>query len=69
MTDPYDVITLRLPASLLARVDRYTRQLEAGIGHGITFTRSDAMRALLDVGLSHSSVPAEKRRTKKKKAT
>lgn len=59
MTDPYEVISLRLPASLIARVDQYTRQLEVGIGHGLTFTRSDAMRALLNAGLKQAGVPRE----------
>lgn len=51
MTDKYEVISLRLPASLIAEIDQYTRQLEQSIGHGITFTRSDSMRALLDAGV------------------
>jgi hypothetical protein len=64
MTDPYEVISFRLPASLIARVDQYIRRLEQGIGHGITFTRSDAMRALLDAGLQQAGFPDRKKAKK-----
>ena len=40
---------LRLPDDLLARIDRYARQLEAELH--ISVTRSDAIRRLIVLGL------------------
>lgn len=69
MTDEYQVVSFKAPASLLRRVDTYVQRLQDGIGHSITITRSQAFRALLDIGLDNTGVASEKRRTKRKKAT
>lgn len=68
MTDEYQLVSFKAPASLLRRVDTYVQRIQDGLGNHITITRSQAFRALLDIGLDNTGVPPEKRRTKRKRA-
>lgn len=68
MTDEYQLVSFKAPASMLRRVDTYIRRLHDGIGHNITISRSQAFRALIDIGLDNTGVASPKRRTSRKKA-
>jgi len=64
MSEKTQQVAIRLPVSLLKRVDRYRKQLEAEATWA-TRTRADAVRALLARGLD--AVEAEKSSSKKAK--
>lgn len=66
MTDEYDsMVSFKLPTATVKRIERYTRSLNDEVGHQV-FSRSHALRSLVEIGLYTSGFGASKKKTKKK---
>ena len=59
MSEKIKQVGFRFPESLIMRLDAYAKKME-GEMPGLRFTRADAVRVLLEKGLTEAGVP-EKR--------